>query len=65
MSIYEEYGAFKGAGYIFYRFLHHILKRQFLCVPVCLPPYQVPSEMGSNLKGKNLLLRGANSFLSE
>ena len=28
-----------------------------------IPAHQVPSEKGSTLKGKNLLPRGANSFL--
>ena len=30
-----------------------------------LSAYQVPSEKGSSLKGKNLLPSGANSFLLE
>ena len=46
-------------------FLPFLQGRQILLLPVSFPAHLVPSEKGSTLKGKNLLPRGANSFLLE
>ena len=39
--------------------------RQLVILPVCFYAHQSFSEKGSNLSGKNLLPRGANSYRLE
>ena len=46
------------------RFFPSCLKeKKLLCLPLCAPPHQAPSEKGFTLRGKNLISWGANSFL--
>ena len=44
---------------------HHYYKKDNVLNFVCFPANQFPSERGFTLKEKNLLRRGANSFLLE
>ena len=46
------------------RFSFMLDKGDNLRLPDCFPAHEIPSEKGFTLKGKNLLLMGANSYLS-
>ena len=65
MSIFEEYGAFKGTGYTYPPFLQGVGRgwgEQF-CYFLVAALHTNPVGKRSTLKGKNLLPRGANSFI--
>ena len=54
---------FEVNGYTWQIYDKFCIGDKFLWLPVCFPARQFPSEKGPIIKGKTLLLRGANSFL--